>query len=424
MKDFVAERSAYNVLKEIFLNKAYSSIVLDRALDNAPTHARAKITSLVYGVLEKSVRLDYIISQLAKKGVKNNIAVLLKLALYDLLYGNEPEYAVVKKYVDFAKDRFFGAHGFINATLRNAKSVMIDDKNNDKKSLSLRFSLPEWVIEKFISDFGVERTIEILSADVPKMTHIRPNTRMISKEDFDAKIRNNYKNSEYLPTKYGYYVSHSILSGLNNGEYTAQSLASCIAVNLYVVGLKGKLSVLDLCSAPGGKAIYLEELLPDSEIIACDVHPHRTQLIRSYASRMKSDVKPVVNDATCMHEEWIEKFDLVVCDVPCTGSGLVLTSPDIMLFKTASDVETLNEIQFNILLTSANYVKKDGILVYSTCSLFNDENERVVNKFLGERSDFEILQTLSENCNESGMTRLFPDKDGSDGFFVTRFIRK
>ncbi len=421
--DFSAERAAYDVLKKVFSDRAYSSIELDRILVNTKPESRGKVTALVYGVLEKSVRLDYIISQIADK-VKTNIYVLLKMGIYELLYGNEPDYAVVGRYVSFAKNRMYGAHGFVNAVLRKARDVQVPDKGADAGSLSLRFSQPEWVISRFMNDFGLDKTVSVFGSPMCRLTHIRNNSRKIGAADFEIKIKKIYKNSDILRTDYGYYVTHSALSELKRDEFTAQSLASCRAVNIYSTGVSGKIDILDLCAAPGGKSIYLQELLPYSDITSCDVHAHRVRLIRSYADRMGAKLNIMENDATKLREEWRSKFGLVVCDVPCSGSGLAVSSPDVVLFKSESDLSALTELQYNILSVASEYVKAGGEIAYSTCSVFVCENEDIIKRFLSEHDNFEIVGLdFRSGANVGGMIRLFPDTDGCDGFFVTKLRR-
>ncbi len=423
--DFTVERAAYNVLKSVFNDRAYSSIELDRVLDLSPEGARGKITALVYGVLEKSIQLDYIIDVLVKKKVKSNIDVLLKLALYELRFGTEPDYAVVAKYVSFAKERFNGIQSFVNAVLRGSGKVVIDETRDDPYSLSIRFSQPLWLVESLIEETGKERAISILSAKNKKATHIRRNANRISEEDFEKIIAAEAENHRIERTRYGYYVTRSIMRSLKPDTFTAQSLASMYAVNIYADGHNADApTVLDLCAAPGGKSVYLKERIPSAKITACDIHFHRVQLIRSYAARLGAEISAEVNDAAEMREDWIDKFDIVICDVPCSGSGLLVSSPDILLFKSEADVSALGILQSEILSTAAHYVKVGGELDYSTCSLFTHENERVINNFLAANDNFEIVpQTLGIGTAVQGMTRLYPDTDDCDGFFIVKLRR-
>lgn len=423
--DFAVERAAYNVLKSVFNNRAYSSIELDRILDSSPETARGKITALVYGVLEKSIQLDYVIDVLVNKKVKSNIEVLLKMGLYELRYGSEPEYAVVSRYVSFARDRFNGIQSFINAVLRKSKEVVIDESRDDAYSLSVRFSQPLWLVESLIDELGKDRTVSILACDNIKATHIRRNANRIEADEFDRLIEKMSENHRVSRTKYGYYVTRSIMRKLKPDIFTAQSLASMYTVNIYAEGHIGTSpKILDLCAAPGGKSIYMKELIPNADITACDLHFHRVQLIKSYAARLGTNLEIEVNDASELKEEWIDKFDIVICDVPCSGSGLLVSSPDILLFKSESDVSSLGMLQSTIISTAAHYVKVGGELEYSTCSIFTHENERVVRSFLAENDNFEIVPSaLGIGTAVDGMIRLYPDADGCDGFFIAKLRR-
>ena len=423
--DFTAQRSAYNVLKKVFCDKAYSSIELDRALDTAPEQYRGRITAIVYGVLEKSVRLDHIIAARAKNKVKTNVEVLLKMGLYELLFGNDPDYAVVDRYVSFARDRLPGTQGFVNAILRHAGEVAIPT-GEKPRSLSVRFSQPLWLIESLISAYGQDKTLSILSSDKIKATHIRRNAAKITEEKFKLLLDKIDLEDTIRRTNMGYYVTHSTLNSLDPHIFTPQSLASMYAVNIYAEDFAGcSPSVLDLCAAPGGKSVYLKELLPKASITACDVHEHRVRLIRSYASRMGADIKTEINDATVLRDDFVGKFDAVICDVPCTGSGLLVSSPDILLFKIAENVISLSCLQARILATAARYVKPGGELLYSTCSILPAENDRVVDRFLETAREFEPVSTaLPYGRTWAGKTTLFPDTDGCDGFFIAKMRRK
>lgn len=422
--DLIAERAAYNVLKKVFCDRAYSSIELDRALDNAPPQYRSRITALVYGVLEKSVLLDHVLASLAKNKVKNNIEILLKMGLFELRFGADPDHAVVNRYVDLAKNRFPGTQGFVNAVLRHAQEIELPS-GNAAPSLSVRCSQPLWLVESLLVAYGHEKTQAVLAAELPKATHIRHNASRVTVNDFVSQIAKVDENEALMPTKLGYYVSHSVLRALDPTLFTPQSLASMYAVRIYAEDFVGKSpAVLDLCAAPGGKSVYFKELVPAADITACDVHEHRVSLIRAYAARMGAEMRAEVNDATQARNAWIDKFDAVICDVPCTGSGLLISSPDILLFKTAADVKALADLQYRILSVAARYVKVGGELLYSTCSILPDENEQVVDRFLADSDNFSTVDTaLPYGRTENGKTKLFPDTDGCDGFFIAKMRR-
>ena len=417
-----AENAAFDTLKRIFTNGAYSSVELDRTLDRVSEDRRAKTTALVYGVLDKSVALDFILSALVKKTPKPAAVVLLKLALYEMRFGSEPPYAVVNKYVALAKTRMNGMQGFVNAVLRASANVTLPVDGGDANSMSVFYSRPKWIIEKMIGQLGLERTRSVLSAELPRMTHIRRNPAVISEDAFDRVMSGE---QDAIRTDKGYYVTRGTLRRLRPEEFTAQSLSSIYAAEAYTDGLADGISVLDLCAAPGGKAIAVAQMLPSSRVTACDVHPHRVRLIEAYAGRMRAtNVKALCADSAVYRPEWKEAFDLVICDVPCTGSGLLCTSPDILLGKSADDLIPLGKTQTAILSTAAKYVKKGGRLAYSTCSLLREENEDVTDAFISTNAVFTPVERKSaKGSQRNGNIRLFPDTDSCDGFYISRMTK-
>lgn len=414
-----AENAAYDALRRILTEGAYSSVELDRTLDHVSEGSRGKVTALVYGVLDKSVTLDYILSALAHKRPKNAVAVLIKLGIYEMLYGNTPVHAAVDKCVELAKARVSGADKFVNAVLRAAPSVKLPD-GNDSAALSVRYSRPEWLVKRMIADFGEEKTISILGAVMPGKTHIRRNSRKISEADFARLVE---KTGEVERTERGYYVTRGTLKALDPSLYTAQSLSSVFAAEAYTKGLEGSIEILDACAAPGGKSVYMSELLPEAHITACDVHEHRVRLIKAYAARMgASNIDAVVADARSLRGD--EKYDLAVCDVPCTGSGLLCTSPDILIGKKDEDVAALSAVQREILDAVSSRVRRGGRLVYSTCSLLTEENESVTDAFAAAHPEFlPITERTGRGSEIDGKIRFFPDSDGCDGFYIARFVR-
>lgn len=400
-----AEKVAYNVLKNIYTNKAYSTIELNRALTTVPDEYCNRITAIVYGVLEKSLLLDFYIQQLVSKKPKQKVAVLLKMGIYELLCGNVKSSVTINIYIELAKLVANGTHSFVSGVLRKVGEVELPE--DERKLLALNNNCPEWAVDRLFADYG-DRAKSILNANLPSGTHIRYNSRVITEKDFVYNLGKNEK----IKSKYGYYVKRNTLKKLSKHTYTAQSLASMVATNKYIDGFSDGIRVLDLCSAPGGKSIYLEELIR-ADVTACDVHKHRVELIKSYSNRMKSNVKAVQNDATVLNENWIEKFDLVICDVPCSGSGLFKTSPDMLLFKENEDIENLNKLQYEIINIAKRYVVKNGVLAYSTCSMFNAENDNIADRFSKENEEFEQVDK----------TILLPDKDKTDGFYIARWVK-
>ena len=415
------QKIVYNVLSSVYKEGAYSGIALSDALQNLDnSDDKAYVTAMFYGVLEKDVVLSYFISRLCEKKPKNAVQVILKIGIYALKFTTSPNYSVIDNTVKLCK--VIGkkeVSGFVNAVLRKAVEIDLPQETATTEYLSLFCSIPLWLAHDLIKDYGYDRAKSILTAKLNTKTHIRVNTRKISEEDFEKLIK------RYEKSPLGYYIENSELKKLDPATYTVMSLASMYAVRYYNAGIKRASDVLDTCSAPGGKAIYLEEI-GKHNVIACDVHEHRVNLIKQYAKRMNSDVTVMLNDATKINADWLEKFDAVVCDVPCSGIGVISSKPDILLNRKKEDISALADIQLKILETSSNYVKNGGALLYSTCTIMKQENDGVVNEFISKNKDF-VVESLDAGviaCDRDGFVRIMPDTNACDGFFVVCLRRK
>ena len=423
MKDFSSKNIAYDCLKSVF-NGAYSSIELDHYLSAAPSKNRAYVTAIVYSVLGSDIRLSYILDSLCEKKPKQSIIILLKMALAEIEGSSRPREKIINEYVAFAKERFRGTEKFVNGVLARAPSVELPI-GTGIKALSIKYSCPEWVVEKLFLDYG-ELVREIIATEYINKTHIRNNSNYLTRQEFDELVSKADIDAER--TELGWFVTRKALSALDEKTFTAQSHSSIVASEIFYDNLSAESKVLDLCAAPGGKAIYIAEKT-GANVTACDIHEHRVNLIKSYAARMGVRLKALQNDATVINKEWASAFDAVICDAPCSGSGLLKSSPDILLFKGAQVLDELSGIQLKILLSAANYVKKGGYLYYATCSIFKAENEDVISKFLALAPNFslspvKLVSGLSEaSIASSGVVKIMPSRV-SDGFSIFKMVRK
>ncbi len=400
-----ADKTVYLLLQKTVNEKAYGSIELNKALNAmADKSENPYITALFYGVLRKSLQFDYIIGKLCDKSPKNAIRLILKIGLYRLRYMNVPDYAAVSGAVELCKALGKGgASGFVNAVLKKSGSVKLPEIT-DGFSLSVVASFPEFLTRLLVNDYGFGFAKDFVLAETETETHVRRNGLKISDVDFALK----YPFLKEKITDTGYYVTHNDLEKLEKGDYVVQSRASVLATRRYF--RSGDKDVLDLCAAPGGKSAYLYELHGGSaEITACDIHPHRVELISKYARGTGAELKVMRNDATVFNAAFENKFDCVICDVPCSGIGVVNKKPEILLKISPSDSDALEETQRAILSTAARYVKTGGRLCYSTCTVLKRENDGIVENFLKENADF---------ARDGEYMRLFPNTDGCDGFFV------
>ncbi len=401
-----ADKTVYELLQKTVNEKAYGSIELNKALERmADKSEKPYVTALFYGVLQKSLQFDYIIGKLAEKPPKNAIKLILKIGLYKLRYMNVPDHAAVDCAVELCKSvGKGGAAGFVNAVLRKSKTISLPPVT-DAFSLSVAASVPEFLTELLISDYGFDFATELLMANLDDRTHIRRNGIKISESEFEKEIGV----FDTKKTSCGYYVTHNTLEKLNSENYIVQSLSSMLAVRKFFCESDRK--ILDLCSAPGGKSVYLYELHKgNADITACDIRPHRVALIEKYARKVGAKLNIMQNDATAFRAEFENGFDCVICDVPCSGIGVIGKKPEIALKISFGDLDALESTQRDILSTAARYVKFGGRLCYSTCTVLKRENDAIIENFLKENKNFELTQ--------GGVMRLFPNVDGCDGFFA------
>ncbi len=401
----------YTVLFKIFSEGAF----VKQALNGTPIceKNRAKVTKIVYGVLDKNIELEYYLSHLCAKKPKNSVKIVLKIALYNLKYLQKQPYAVTDATVSLLKKMGKGANsGFANAVLRKFVGQTIELPNNFIERLSIQYSYPQFIIEKLLKKYDTSVVESILKCDQETTTiHFKT-----SGEDYLQNLGVEYQKT---PFENAYFVKNfKMEDGFYEGKYTFQSIGSMAICEI----AKGKGKLLDTCSAPGGKAVNLARYY---EVVdAWDIHAHRVELINSYAKRMGEVVNAKECDATNFQPELESNYDTVLCDVPCSGTGVIKENPDIKLNRTEQSINELKEIQFKILSTCSSYVKVGGYLVYSTCSILPEENEENIKKFLANGNFVVDLP----NCSLMGLVENYgitflPHISFGAGFFCTRLRR-
>lgn len=403
---------AYEVLDKVFTDGAYASIELNKLKKEDDLKLLYRI---VYGVLDKSIQFDYYIRQLVKDKPKKKIIIILKIGLYCLKHiDSVPAYAVVDNSVKLVKK--IGKSemsGFVNAVLKRAVDYNFSLPEDNTERLSVNYSKPIELVKNYIERYGKEKAEQILSVEPYELEHIRNNNRKITYNDLLSSLKE--KEIEYTESKAGgVFVRNceQIQSLYNIGLITYQSVTSMLAVK--ALGVKCDSKVLDLCAAPGGKSILISEQGDNIEVYSCDIHPHRIELINKYINRMEAKgIITMLNDATVFNEDFVDQFDYVLCDVPCSGYGLINKKPDIMLSYSEDDIDKLSELQYRILINGCKYLKNGGILVYSTCTTLKKENECIIEKFLIGNLDYKLIE----------MTNYLPDNSGTDGFFIARLTR-
>lgn len=400
----MVDLTLYNALRAVFIDEAYCAQALTKALkglNNIRQHPF--VTVAFYGVLDNNVRFDKIIAALCDKAPDKSSAVVLKIGLFYCRCADMPDYAAVNRAVELAK-KVGAFSGFINAVLKKSIGCEVKFKSELDK-FSYETNTPEWLCKQIISDYGESKARSILVAELPQRTHIRPVSKRITHEQFDATAAGG------IMTEYGCYVERAALDRFAAGTYAVQSVSSIRAVNAYKNGIDSG-RVIDLCAAPGGKSVYLSEL-GDYKITACDIYPHKLDLMRGYAKKLGAKIEVALNDATKPNKDYFNAFDLVIADCPCSGTGTLKTKPDILIKRKPSDIAELTDIQYRILFVAADYCKVGGVLCYSTCSILRSENEEQTRRFLSEHKDYTLLDEI----------KLLPDTDKCDGFYIARFKR-
>lgn len=415
--------ASYRCIDNIYRKKSFSGQELNKFLTDLPADDRPLTTKLVYGVVDKNIQLTYIIKQFAKS-VKPAVLPILQIGVYGFLYLSLPNAVVVNECVELSKAvGKGGVKSFINAVLKNISEAVQNDGikyPTDKKTcLSVKYGWPLWAVEKLVADYGCDIAEKIVSFEKDdRFFHIRINTAKTSWEDFEALLHG--QGAEYKKTLPDGCFVRGTLDGVDKSLFTVQSLSSMYVCK--AVGAESGKRLLDVCAAPGGKSVYLAQ--SGMEVVACDIHPHRVELIKKYAAKMGARLTASVCDAAAFNPDFEEKFDKVLCDVPCSGFGVVDSKPDVKLFKQEEDIGSLAELQYSILQNASRYLKKGGSLVYSTCTLFKEENDGVVNKFLSANKNFSAEEIdLPFEKTKEGYIQFLPYRDGTDGFFMAKIKR-
>ena len=384
------------------------------------------IKEITTGVIRNRTYLDYVIkvnSRIKIKRIHKIILSILEMAIYQMYFLDKvPDYSIVDESVNLAK--IYGNRGSISFTNGILRSIAKKDPPQVKiedsiDNLSTFYSHPKFYTEYFYNNCGEEFTKKLLKAnnEMPPFT-IRVNTLKTSKSD----LMSNLKELGFEIEETVYDNALNILNPkgvidtkyFDEGHFYVQDLGSILVASF--LNPRENSSLLDLCAAPGGKTTHLADLMNNTgEIMACDKSQGKIKLIQENAKRLGAkNIETRVNDARVLNEDFIDKFDYVLVDAPCSGIGLYRKKPDIKWNKDLEDIKSLAEIQFEILDKAKDYVKDGGELLYSTCSLSKIENEDVINKFLENNKNFKI-----KKLRDREVLKLFPSTDGSDGFSIS-----
>ncbi|MBQ9114203.1 MAG: methyltransferase domain-containing protein [Clostridia bacterium] len=374
---------------------------------------RSRTVKIVYGVLENDLYFDYCIRHYAPKAPKLAVRTILKISLYMLLEMEKKRYMVTDCAVDLCKRLGkSGVSGFVNAFLRRFDKAAVDEKlKGEKDGEAIALSYPVFAYEMLKKEYG--NRAKAIAAARAKGVSVR----------FE-KNAEKYENKPHIQTPFAdNYIFENFVrdEGFDNGEYTFQSVGS-IAICDCVAPCE---SLLDCCAAPGGKSVLLAKKC--GQVTSFELHAHRVELIRQYKTRMGvENVTELQKDSSVFDAKYEEKFDAVLCDAPCSGYGTVSENPDIKIFRKKEDILALEKSQSGILDAVCRYVKKGGALYYSTCSLFECENDKTVENFLKNHADFSVESLESPLFHEKKKYGLqfLPDTAYGAGFYVCKLRKK
>ncbi|MGV8152747.1 MAG: 16S rRNA (cytosine(967)-C(5))-methyltransferase RsmB [Alkaliphilus sp.] len=433
---------ALRVLFEIEANRAYSNIALKKELKHNKFSQldRAFMSELVFGVLENKMYLDYIIDQFSSiktRRMNTHTLNLLRLGTYQIfLLDKIPESAAVNESVNLSKEYCKKSSGFINAVLRNIirkkdSITMPDIKTDIVRYLAVTYSHPEWMVKLFLKSYSESFTEDLLKANnsTPSL-YMRVNTLKINVEEcikFLTVAGYTVKRSDFAEEglKLEGATNLDDIDLLDKGYLYIQDIGSML-VSILTEPKENEI-IIDLCSAPGGKATHLAQIMNNKgRIIARDIYDHKLDLISRNAKRLGVNIiKAEKSDGLKLDTDMIEKADKVLVDAPCSGLGIIKRKPDIKYNISKNSIEEIIKTQEKILSNAAKYVKRGGYLIYSTCTVNPKENELMIKQFLKLNTNYELVD-LTEKYKKilfdasKKTIQLYPNIQDSDGFFIAK----
>ena len=397
---------------------AYSNIALNETFKtlNINSKEKAFITEIFYGVIRNKKFLDYIIEKNTKEIKKEWIRNLLRISIYQITFMDSDNKGVVWEGTELAKKKYGVAISkFINGTLRNyLRNKDLELKRlDDEKNYEVLYSIPKWFYDTLEKQYGNDNLKQAITSlkKIPYLS-VRVNKLKYSEEEFEEFLKE--KDIQIIKkVDTVYYVNSGLIINseeFKTGKIIAQDASSYLAAKN--LGAMPNELVLDICAAPGGKTAVLAENMENmGEIIAIDIHQHKIKLIDTNMKKLGIDiVKAIIMDARNVNKQG-RKFDKILVDVPCSGYGVIRKKPEILYSKNRESVEELAKLQLEILNSAADILKDGGELIYSTCTITDEENTNNIKKFLEERKEFKVEKLyIPEN--------ILGDYDSLGGFCI------
>ena len=375
---------------------AYSNIVLNDAFREffLSPKEKAFMTEIFYGVIRNKKFLDYIIERYTKDIRKEWIRNLLRISIYQITFMNSDDKGVVWEATELAKKYSIAISKFINGTLRNYLRNKDSElkRLDDEKNYEVLYSIPRWFYDTLEKQYGNDNLKQAITSlkKIPYLS-VRVNKLKYSEEEFEEFLKE--KDIQIIKkVDTVYYVNSGLIINseeFKTGKIIAQDASSYLAAKN--LGVMPNELVLDICAAPGGKtAVLAEEMKNSGEVIAIDIHQHKIKLIDTNMKKLGINiVKAIVLDARNVNKQG-RKFDKILVDVPCSGYGVIRKKPEILYSKNKENIEELAKLQLEILNSAADILKDGGELIYSTCTITDEENTNNIEKFLEERKEFKV----------------------------------
>ncbi|OGH99392.1 MAG: 16S rRNA (cytosine(967)-C(5))-methyltransferase [Candidatus Melainabacteria bacterium GWA2_34_9] len=421
-----------SLIKILEQNKASDEVINSYA---EKVSSIGELINLTVGTVKFKLTLDFFIEKISSRPLKKispPVKNILRAAIYELEYLKTPDYAVINSYVEISKLYDKNSSGFVNGVLRNflRKKDEINFpsiEENPVKAISIKFSHPEWLIERWIKTYGLDETIKICEFNnkIPIIS-IRINTLKASKtEVIDLFKENNVEFTESLISDECLILKNQgnikKIVGFKEGYWAVQGESSSLVAK--ILDPREGDRILDLCAAPGGKTAHIADLMGNSgEILAVDISKDRIKRIKENCERLGiTNVKTVVSDAATLSDR---HFDRILIDAPCSNTGVFSKRPDARWKRTPTDIKNLTKIQLEILQNASNLLKEEGTLVYSTCSIEPEENILLVQEFLKNNKDFAFedisKQFTCKEAGQEGYIKILQSEYNIDGFFIAK----
>ncbi len=417
---------SFDILDRVINKEAKSNDEINKIADTA--NNLGFVTKNVYGVLENKIYLDYMIRKLSTvrlKKIHSSVLIILEIGIYNIHFLNTKDYAIVNELVELTKKKNKRSAAFVNAILRNfirdAEEIAKIKESDDIKSLSIRYSLPEELTRYIFNNYGMEYTKNFLRyINSEQIISIRVNNLKTDKdtlkktlEDKSFRVENGNLSANALKVLNPSGLVNT--DEFKNGFFTIQQEGSMKTIE--ILDPREDSKILDLCAAPGTKTSYIGEYIKNKgQIVANDISKEKLPLIKENIDRLSlENIKLSSFDASIFKKEYEGQFDYVLVDAPCSGLGVMGRKPEIRYNRSMDDIKILAELQKDILDQAIKYLKKDGVLVYSTCTIGDIENKDNF-LFLSSQDDLEVIPIEGKDYIE-----YVNYIDKTDGFFISKF---